>query len=151
MCNEERTSGRKPDRGSLSDCGFSGDFTPGITAGAKAETAPTEAIPIKVLILPKFEIGGMEGDFPGEAQYYYERYLDGAERYEIRGGREDNPLYVKDGVALCMTGIGKVNAALCTVSVLSDPRFDFSDAYIISTGCAGSAKDSTVKMATPTR
>ena len=119
-------------------------FCPGIKAGAKAEDDPAAAIPVKVLILPKFEIGEMKGDFPGEAQYYYERYLDGAESYEIRGSQENGLLYVKDGIALCMTGMGKVNAALCTVSVLSDPRFDFSDAYILSTGCAGSAKGSTV-------
>jgi len=119
-------------------------FGPGVTAGAETEAAPTEAIPVKVLIQPKFEVGEMKGDFPGEAQYYYERYLDGAESYEIRGGQKDSPLYVKDGVALCMPGMGKVNAALCTAAVLSDPRFDFSGAYIISTGCAGSAKGSTV-------
>ena len=119
-------------------------FSAGITAGTKAEAASAEAIPVKVLILPKFEIGKLEGDFPGEAQYYFERYLDGAESYVIRGGQEDSPLYIKDGVALCMPGIGKVNAALCTAAVLSDERFDFSDAYIISTGCAGSAKGSTV-------
>ena len=119
-------------------------FGPGITAGTKAEDTSAEKIPVRVLILTKFEIGAMKGDFPGEAQYYYERYLDGAESYEIRGFQEDSPLYVKDGVALCMTGIGKVNAALYTMVVLSDPRFDFSDAYILSTGCAGSAKGSTV-------
>ena len=119
-------------------------FGTGITADAKAESTSTEAIPVRVLILPKFEIGEMKGDFPGEAQYYYERYLDGAASYEIRDGQEGHLLYVKDGVALCMTGIGKVNAALCTAAVLSDQRFDFSDAYIISTGCAGSAEGSTV-------
>ena len=48
-------------------------------------------------------------------------------------------LYVKDGVALYMLGMGKVNAALSTRAVLSDERFDFSQACIISTGCAGSA------------
>jgi hypothetical protein len=32
------------------------------------------ALPVKVLILPKFEVGEMSGDFPGEAQYYYEEY-----------------------------------------------------------------------------
>lgn len=40
--------------------------------------------------------------------------------------------------------MGKVNAALSTAAVLSDERFDFSDAYILSTGCAGSAMGSTV-------
>ncbi len=119
-------------------------FSPWMTAGAKAEAASSEAIPIRVLIIPKFEIGEMNGDYPGEAQYYYERYLDGGEKYEIMGGPEILSLYVKDGITLFLTGIGKINAALCTVAVLSDERFDFSNAYILSTGCAGSAKGSTV-------
>ena len=38
-----------------------------------------EKIAVKALILPKFEAGEMAGDFPGEAQYYYENYLEGAE------------------------------------------------------------------------
>ncbi len=119
-------------------------FSMGSMAGAKAEDVSAEAIPVKVLILPKFEVDQMSGDFPGEAQYYYERYLDGAESYEIPGGTEGSRLYVRDGVALYVLGMGKVNAALSTVAVLSDARFDFSDAYIISTGCAGSAMGSTV-------
>ena len=100
----------------------------------------TEEIPIKVLILPKFEIGELSGDFPGEAQFYYEHYLEGGDVYEVSG---DN-LYVKDGVALYLTGMGKVNGALSTMAVLSDSRFDFSDACIISTGCAGSSVGNTV-------
>lgn len=119
-------------------------FSAGSAAGAKAEDIPAETIPIRVLILPKFEVGQMNGDFPGEAQYYYEHYLDGAESYAIAGGTEGNVLYVRDGVALYVLGTGKVTAALSTMAVLSDARFDFSDAYIISTGCAGSAMESTV-------
>ena len=34
-------------------------------------------IPVQVLIIPKFEVGENAGDFPGEAQYFYEEYLDG--------------------------------------------------------------------------
>lgn len=104
---------------------------------------PSEGNPIRirVLILPKFEIGEMEGDFPGEAQLYYEHYMTGAETYEIPGSSEESLLYVKDGIALYLTGIGKVNGALSTMAVLSDKRFDFSDAYILSTGCAGSAAE----------
>ena len=119
-------------------------FGPGRPAVAEAGDVSVEAIPIRVLILPKFEVGGMSGDFPGEAQYYYERYLDGAESYEIPGGTEGSQLYVKDGVALYVVGIGKVNAALSTMAVLSDTRFDFSDATVLSTGCAGSAEGNTV-------
>ncbi len=103
-----------------------------------------DRISIKVLLLPKFEVDEMEGDFPGEAQYYFEEYLAGGDAYEIAGGTNGSRLYVKDGVALYMLGMGKVNSALGTMAVLSDSRFDFSDAYIISTGCAGSAAGSSV-------
>ena len=49
-----------------------------------------------------------------------------------------------DGVAFCVLGMGKVNAALTTMAVLSDGRFDYSQAYILSTGCAGSTAETTV-------
>ena len=32
---------------------------------------------LKVIIVPKFEIDGMESDFPGEAQLFYEKYCSG--------------------------------------------------------------------------
>ena len=109
------------------------------TAGKKATSSP---LPVKVLLLPKFEIGEMTGDFPGEAQYYYEQYLMGAEEYDIADS--PNKLYYKDGVAMYVLGMGKVNAALGTMAVLSDTRFDYSQAYILSTGCAGSSAGNTV-------
>ena len=96
-------------------------------------------VPIKVLLLPKFEIGEMSGDAVGEAQLFYEAYLQDADEYEISGDAAEEKLYVKDGIALYVTGIGKVNSAINTIAVLDDERFDFSDAYILSTGCAGSA------------
>ena len=98
-----------------------------------------EPVKIKVLILPKFEVGELAGDFPGEGQYYYEAYCQDGDEYEIKGGFADNKLYVKDGVALYVTGMGKVNTALSLNAILLDERFDFFDAYILSTGCAGSA------------
>ena len=104
-----------------------------------AAAADGEKIHIDVLILPKFEVSDMYGDFPGEAQYYYEAYLAGGEEYEISGGYQDHKLYVKDGIALYVTGMGKVNSAMSTMAVLTDDRFDFSDAYVISTGCGGTA------------
>ena len=88
-----------------------------------------EKTPVKVLILPKFEIGDLSGDFPGEAQYYYEAYVKDGEEYDIKGGFENNKLYVKDGVALYLTGMGKVNSAMSLQAVLTDNRFDFSDCY----------------------
>jgi len=85
----------------------------------------------------------MTGDFPGEAQYYYARFTKGGEEYSITGGFGDNKLYVKDGIALYVTGMGKVNAALSAAAVLRDSRFDYSKAYIISTGCAGGVRELT--------
>ncbi len=107
-----------------------------------AMTEQASPLPVKVLILPKFEVGEMAGDFPGEAQYYYEQYLSGGEEYEVP--YTSSKLYWKDGVALCVLEMGKVNAALSTMAILSDSRFDYSEAYILSTGCAGSAAGSTV-------
>ena len=100
---------------------------------------PTDNISVSVLILPQYEVGELTGDTPGEAQYYYETYLEGAEEYDIDGDSEGCVLYVKDGTALYVTGTGKMNAALNTQALLSDPRFDFSNAYIIVTGSAASA------------
>lgn len=113
-----------------------------VSSVAAADAA--EPIDIKVLILPKFENGEMAGDFPGEAQYYYEGYVQGGDEYEIRGSMPGHKLYVKDGVALYVTGMGKVNTAISTALILTDSRFDFSDAYIISTGSAGSVRETTV-------
>ena len=114
--------------------------------GALAEQSDAigSPLPVKVLILPKFEVGEIAGDFPGEAQYYYEAYLTDAIAYDVPYGAPGTKLYYKDGVALCVLGMGKVNAALTAMAVLSDERFDCSQAYILSTGCAGSAAETTV-------
>ena len=96
-------------------------------------------MPVKVLILPKFEAGELAGDFPGEAQYFYEEYLAGGDEFEINGVQDGNKLYYKDGVCMFIIGQGKVSAALSTSAVLLDERFDFSEAYILSIGCGGTA------------
>ncbi len=101
----------------------------------------TDKIEIKVLILPKFEIGEMTGDYPGEAQFYYDAYLKDSDEYDIQGGNDNQKLYVKDGVALYVTGMGKVKSSSSLQAILLDDRFDFSNAYILSTGCGGSSKD----------
>ena len=99
-----------------------------------------ERIPVRVLILPKFELDEIAGDYPGEAQYFYEEYLVGGDAYDIDGCPDTSRLYYKNGVAMFVLGQGKVNAALNTAAVLSDDRFDFSDAYILAVGCGGVAE-----------
>ena len=111
----------------------------GMLAGCSIRSKD-QAIPVRILILPKFEVGELAGDFPGEAQYFYEEYLSGGDVYEIDGSPGKSELYYRDGVAMCPVGQGKVSAALKTQAVLSDERFDFSDAYILAVGCGGSAE-----------
>ena len=102
-----------------------------------AEEAP---IKIRALILPKFEIGELTGDYAGEAQLFYEAFFMDADAFEIAGGQKEYPLYInRDGLALCVTGQGKVKSAVRLAAILCDGRFDFSDAYIISVGCCGNA------------
>ena len=115
-----------------------------LTCACTSEKDKNEAIDISVLLLPKFEVGEMTGDDYGEAQRYYEAYCAGGEEYVIEGGFEGHKLYVRDGVALYVTGMGKVNAGLSLQAVLSDDRFDFSDAYLMGIGCSGSAYEATV-------
>lgn len=97
-----------------------------------------EKIRIKILFLPHFEVGEMSGDFPGEAQYFYEEYLSDGEVFDIPGGHR---LYCDtvSGAALCVTGSGKNNTAISLTSILCDGRFDFGGAYIMGVGCAGGA------------
>lgn len=107
--------------------------------GCAAKPA-AQKLPVRVLILPKFEVNEITGDFPGEAQFFYDEYLAGGEEYIITGCPDTWNVYYKDGIALCLTGQGKVSAALTVSAILSDERFDFSDAYILSVGCCGSAE-----------
>ena len=111
----------------------------GLLTGCSSQ-AKDQRNPVKVLILPKFEVGAMAEDFPGEAQCFYEEYLVGGDTYRIEGSPDTIELYYKNGIALCLVGQGKVSAALNTAAVLSDPRFDFSDAYVLSVGCGGAAE-----------
>ena len=107
-----------------------------IACFALSAHAVSEKKDIKVLILPKMA---------SEADDYINAYLEGADEYQISAPHEKGfKLYEKDGVALVVTGEGKTNATVTAMSVLTDPRFNFSDALILSTGCAGSAPETTV-------
>ena len=65
--------------GGIASDGFPGSPLAGMTVYAD----DTEKIPVKALILPKFEIGEAEGDFPGEAQLFYEHYCAGCKELDI--------------------------------------------------------------------
>lgn len=103
---------------------------------APLSAGPAEKIPVKVLVLDMFEVGKNSGDFAGEFQHYYERYFTSAGSYTF--GSQPFTLYVnKDGVAGCVTGMGKAQAASTLTAILADSRFDFSKAYILVSGCGG--------------
>ena len=106
---------------------------------AEPETVSDAAKEVKVLIIPKFEIGEKTDDIPGEAQYYFTEYLKDGEVFTVEGLKEDQKLYYKDGVAMVIAGYGKVNAAASLCAVLLDDRFDFSNCYILDVGCSGGA------------
>ena len=98
-----------------------------------------ESIPVKVLMIPKFEIDDVEGDFPGEAQLFYEHYCAGCKEIDIPNTTPSSHFYFngENGVGLLLTGAGKTAAGLSLMSLLSWDAYDFSDAMIVSVGCAG--------------
>ena len=100
---------------------------------AKGKTA------LRAIIVPKFEIGEMSGDFPGEAQLFYERYCPGCREIEIPHIPSSGHLYVNEenGVGILVTGSGKTAAGLSLMSAISSDLYDFSDTYIVSVGCSG--------------
>lgn len=102
-----------------------------------------EKTALKVLIVPKIEIDGMTGDFPGEAQLFYEKYCDGCDETEIPNMPATGHFYVnkENGVGILITGSGKTAAALSLSAVLSSDLYDFSDTYIVSVGCGGGSED----------
>lgn len=97
-----------------------------------------EKLPVSVLIVPHFEIGEMKGDDAGEAQMFFEEYLDNCDVYSAADGTEIyyNP---KNKVAMYLTGVGKTCAAMSTAAVLSDDRFDYANTWLLAVGCSGGA------------
>ncbi len=100
-----------------------------------------EKIKPTVVIMPLFENGELAGDFPGEAQYFYEEYFSKPEVYDIAGEPTGSKFYLQGDVGLYILGQGKVTSAVNTTALLTDVRFDFSDTTFLVTGCAGSARD----------
>ena len=98
-----------------------------------------EKTKVQVLIVPKFEIGEIAGDFPGEAQLFYEYYCAGCKEIDIANTTPTAHFYMNEenGVGLLITGSGKTAAGLSLMSLLSDSTYDFSDTTIVSVGCSG--------------
>lgn len=99
-----------------------------------------EPLKIKVMVLSMFEVGENTGDFAGEFQHWYEGYLSDSVSFDVKGA--PNPVYVSEsGMAGTVVGVGKVRAASTLTAILLDRRFDFSETYFLTSGCAGAAPD----------
>lgn len=104
-------------------------FTPGLGAAA-------EPVKVKVFAAAMFEIGKNTGDRAGEFQHWYERYWKDSEPVTVKGAL--NPVYCDgDGVCGSVLGMGKVSSSASMQAILLDPNLDFSQAYFIISGVAG--------------
>jgi purine nucleoside permease len=98
-----------------------------------ADTAPVH---VKVFVAAMFEIGKNTGDRAGEFQHWYERYWMDAAPIPVRGAL--NPVFCNaDGVCGAVLGMGKVASSSSMQAILLNPALDFSQAYFILSGVAG--------------
>ena len=102
-------------------------------------SAAPKKTPLRVILIPKFEIGEMSGDFPGEAQLFYEKYCADCKEVALKNAPPTAHFYVNEanGVGMLVTGSGKTAAGLSLMALLSSERYDCADAYLVSVGCAG--------------
>jgi purine nucleoside permease len=84
-----------------------------------------------------FEIGQNTGDRAGEFQHWYERYwMKDARQIAVKGAL--NPVYCNaDGVCGSVLGMGKVSSSSSMQAILLNPALDFSQAYYVLSGVAG--------------
>ena len=107
-----------------------------LTLPCAAESATTEVIRPKVVIVAMFERGADSGDQPGEFQYWVEREkLDRviplpAAYHAVRANADGSVIGL-------VTGVGNTNAAATIMALGLDPRFDLRKSYWLVAGIAG--------------
>ena len=95
-----------------------------------------EPVKVKVFVASMFEIGENSGDRAGEFQHWYERYWAKSEPLVTRGAL--SPVFCNaDGVCGAVLGMGKVSSSASMQAILLNPALDFSEAYFILSGVAG--------------
>ncbi len=124
----------------LTACGMTGTSANALKAASAPSSAgsATAAAPIqvKVFIAAMFEIGQNTGDRAGEFQHWYERYFLNAKPITVPGAL--NPVYCNsDGVCGSVLGMGKVNSSASMQAIVLNPQFNFSKAYYVISGVAG--------------
>ena len=108
-----------------------------LLAGCATPLSKTaEPVKVKVFVAAMFEIGQNTGDRAGEFQHWYERYWMASPALPVRGAL--NPVYCNaDAVCGAVLGMGKVSSSASMQAILLNPQFDFSQAYFIISGVAG--------------
>ncbi|QWP77596.1 purine nucleoside permease [Lysobacter sp. K5869] len=92
--------------------------------------------PVRVVIVVAYENGEDRGDAPGELQSWVEREgLD--QRLDFPGGVRPLRANADRSVLALTTGMGLANAAVSTMALAADPRFDLKRAYWLVAGVAG--------------
>jgi len=97
---------------------------------------PEAPVKVKVFVAAMFEIGQLEGDRAGEFQYWYQRYFTDARRLAVRGAAGE-VFCNGDGVCGSVLGMGKVGSSASMQAIVLNPQFDFSQAYFVISGVAG--------------
>lgn len=101
-----------------------------------AIAAELPPMPVKVSVAAMFEIGQNSGDRVAEFQHWYEHYWTAATPIETKGAF--NPVYCdQDGVCGAVLGMGKVASSSSMQAILLNSRLDFSHAYYVVSGVAG--------------
>jgi purine nucleoside permease len=93
-------------------------------------------LPIRVVVVTTFELGGDSGDTPGELQNWVERLPLPQTLPFAAGGRALRYNAGKQVLAV-VTGSGAINAAASITALGLDPRFDLRQAYWLVAGIAG--------------
>lgn len=110
------------------------------TVSAEENCLPGKAcdapIPVKVVVVSMFEIGEDTGDQAGEFQLWKERRnLD--TKFPFPHAFHDLYYNEESGILGMVTGIGTAKAAISTMALGLDQRFDLSQSYWLVAGIAG--------------
>jgi len=111
-------------------------------AGCSKAPESKTPIPIKVVVVAMFEIGDVEGDRPGEFQYWVER-LPLNETLNFPQGHSPLRYNAEKGILGVTTGIGTQFSTATIMGLGMDPRFDLSKAYWLVAGIAGGDPEDT--------
>ena len=102
---------------------------------ANTEIVKNDKIPVKVVIVTMFENGEIQGDRPGEYQFWIERNeLDKTFSFPL--GEYDIHMNDDGVLAICVGG-GIPNATSSIMALGLDDRFNLSKAYWLIAGIAG--------------